>query len=484
MKDFFKFSFVALLMISAIACDGPSNIESDGKEGEPVNEQLTSEETTQRLRSTAQKIVDTFDAQDQKEAVAFAEFFIYEFTNFEFDWGEFEDIYTSDSYKSIWSMPRYALDVAQGRRLASQVSDYTFDFRNESVTFEANDESRTWVCKGPNDDNSITFIYTASGKKCIAKVWGEGSTKTYTTDVTWKDWHYGEKYDEYGNYMGYEEWSEDVNKTYSIVMPEKIICTLSDETTEYVRVEVMLDMKKNDYIRAKVNGKVANLNWKVEANVESTHAEFAMSYNYDNTNLVAVEGTVPNYVVLDKEDDQTWQEWIELYGEQYESLIEQAGGASAKVYLLDQAQIVTKAESAAKFYNAYRAWDRKYPYNGELDWHEQSYRQRGAQVELADIYNDNIYVGVYYNSDIEQMQIKMDVRQYTDEYWDWETDSHRNVNYYGTVPVLYFPIDGTSYEFEEYFTETRFRSVLNITEDLVNQYINLLRYFEFDPVEF
>ncbi len=485
-NTFLKVGFMALLIGGLVACDSPETsgnnykVDSDGTEGQPVEEQLTAEETTQRLNSMAQQIVSTFNTKDQKEAVAFAEPLVYDLVEYEYDWSGFEDYYEDGRFDAIWSMPRYALDVASGKRLATQVSDFTFSFKNESVTFEADDKNRTWICKGPNKDNSIQFIYTVKGKKCIAKAWGEGEIRTYTTNVSWRDWDY--YYDEDGNWV---ETYEDINKTYTAEVPERIIFTLSDETTEYIRITVQIDLKKNDYAYFNVEGKVINMTWKATTNVQSTHAEVAVSYNYGSTNLFAVEGNVPSYVAIEKKDNQTWEEWIELYGDRYEELLAKSGGASAKVYLLDQAQIVSKVESANAFYTAYNAWYDKYPWDSNKDWAEQEKRQRKAQLELADIYNDNIYVGIFYNSDIEQAQVKVDVFKDTDEYgrWDPSTGEYEPVDYYELAPVLYFPADGTSYEFGEYFTENKFSNVLNITEDLINQYLDLLRYFDIDPIE-
>ena len=48
---------------------------------------------------------------------------------------------------------------------------------------------------------------------------------------------------------------------------------------------------------------------------------------------------------------------------------------------------------------------------------------------------------------------------------------------------MYFPKDGTSYAFDEYFTESAFASVIQLTEDLVNKYLGLLEFNKIDPVE-
>ncbi len=497
---FFKVASMALLL-GLVACNrqepeigGNQTIESDGKEGTPVEVLLTAEETTERLSSTAQQIINTFNTEDQRATIEFAEPFVYELINYSYDWAAFEE-YFDGRYDAIWAMPRYALDVARGKSLASQASDFIFSFKNESVTFEADDVTKTWVCKGPNSDNSIQFIYTVNGKKCIAKLWGEGKITTHTVNVQWDEYVDG-YYDETTN-----EWInnyETKSKTYTAEIPERIIFTLSDGTTEYIRVIVSVELKKNESLYYSIEGKVANLAWKSSAKVTSTNAACAMSFNYGAKNLFAIEGTIPSYVVLNKEDNQTWEEWIELYGEQYEELLKKAGSVSAKAYLLDQAQIIAKVDKPNNFYTAYRDWDNQY-YHWEEDkqWWEQSHYQLDANLALADVYNNNSYLGIYYNSDIEQARVKVEAREFSesqpdyndpdgywsDDYMTWLGD-YIYYTYYDVIPVLYFPKDGTTYEFEQYYNSNKdtFESLLNPIKTLINQYIDLLEYFNIDPI--
>ena len=49
--------------------------------------------------------------------------------------------------------------------------------------------------------------------------------------------------------------------------------------------------------------------------------------------------------------------------------------------------------------------------------------------------------------------------------------------------MVRFPKDGTTYAFDEYFTESAFGSVIQLAEDLVNKYISLLRYNDIDPAD-
>ena len=110
-------------------------------------------------------------------------------------------------------------------------------------------------------------------------------------------------------------------------------------------------------------------------------------------------------------------------------------------------------------------------YYGEYG--EWFYNTREYNLALSDLVNDNMNISLYYSSDVKQAEIITDVM----------ADSYDN-SYYDLIPVVYFPKDGTTYAFDEYFTENAFGSVIQLTEDLVNKYISLLRYNEIEPVEF
>jgi hypothetical protein len=87
-----------------------------------------------------------------------------------------------------------------------------------------------------------------------------------------------------------------------------------------------------------------------------------------------------------------------------------------------------------------------------------TYTQQGAQ-QYCDIINAAQTNGIYFNSATKQADIRMMV---TEHYGDYEPE-----------PVLYFPSDGTSYEFEQYFDRAPFTDLQQSVENLINSYIRI-----------
>ncbi len=497
LTNILKGSFLALIIVGFVACkdkektETPTDPSNESVVGlDPVTEELTPEESVQRFTTVAQELTNTFNTADQKAVVELVDVLIYNFDEYEYDWDAFEEYYEGDRYSSMWETSVYVAEVASGKRLASQVSDYTFKFSNESVVFEADDNAKTWVCKGPSSDNSLQMIYTVNGSKCVAKLWGEGATKTYTQNIKY-DYTEWEPCYEYVDEYGYTQWvcpehEETFDKTYTVEIPEKIIFTLTEDGVEHVRLEIKLDMQKNNHINFDLAGKLANMTWNTTTKVNSTNASFTMDYKYNSMPLITCSAVLPSYVVFDKNDSETWEEWIERYGDEYETLLKKIGGATANVDLMSRIQIKSSLKNGGDFYTAYRNWEEIYDYYDETkEWYEQPSDTREANVALADIYNNNIDVNMHFSSDIVQAQLKMDAKQYTswDYVYDYNGYNQVEVSYYDIMPVLYFPKDGSSYEFEEYFTEGRFSSVLNWAEELINKYIKLFRYLDVEEVE-
>ncbi len=478
-----KLCLLALSVFGFVACDslgggkkgsggGGTGNNSDsglvddptvGTEGEPINEVLSPEASVSYMQGTAETLINLFNTSDQRAAVKCADLLIYEFSEYTFDWDKFDEYFEgSGRYDGIWDMASYVSGVASGSRLPTDLVDFSFSFANESAIFEADNETRTWEYRGKANDNSIQLIYTYNKKKYVAKVWGEGTVRTYTTNVAF----------------------EDFDKTYEAKIPEKIIATFTEGGTEHIRVTIAISLAKNQYVKADITGKVANITWTANTNVGSESATFASSVKYGNTSMFTAYASVPGYVTLPKEDGQTWEEWINLYGDQYEYLIAQAQGVSCKVTLLDRAQIKATASDPNALYTGIRDWSNTYDDGSYYDhWWEYPEYTRSAQMELAEIFNSNLTCALYYNSDLEQVQFQLAPKQYTTTYYDYDYGYDREATYYEVTPIMYFPATGQSYEFGEYFTEDKYNDILGMAKDVANLYIDLFEYWNIDHIE-
>ena len=102
-------------------------------------------------------------------------------------------------------------------------------------------------------------------------------------------------------------------------------------------------------------------------------------------------------------------------------------------------------------------------------------------------------VGLYYNTPVKQAELQMDLELdewtdsyggYYDENGEYVEEEYVVIKDYDQILVLYFPQNGTTYEFEDYFTEVAFSSVIDLAEDLINSYIKLAKYNEIEPIDF
>ncbi len=497
-----KVCLLALSVFGFVACDGAGSKKDNDSDptqgpvsGDPVTEQLSPEEVTLYFQKTGEQMINMFKTADQKAVIQCVDLFLYEFLEYDFDWSDVENHFEASTYNSIWKVAQYASSVSQGKRLPSDMVDFTFSFSNESAIFEADDAARTWKYKGKASDNSIQFIYTVQGKKCVAKLWGEGNVKTYNTNVnfnyTESDCYEVTRTDEWG--YTYYDWVCDeherlFDKTYEAQVPEKIIFTLTENSTEHARVTIAIDMQKNNHINADIAANVANINWSLSTKIASKSASFDMAMNYGSTSLFTVNASLPSYVTLPKNDTETWDEWVNKYGDQYESLIAQAGGVSCAVTLLNRAQVKTTLASPNNFYTQYRNWDRLYDYDSSIEnYWEQPYRQLDANEDLADIYNSNIVCALYFNSDIQQALFCMipECIHRTTSVWNENTYTYEDIEitYYDIAPALSFPENGQSYQFGEYFTESKYSDLIASAKNLANKYIELLTYWNPGPIE-
>jgi hypothetical protein len=94
--------------------------------------------------------------------------------------------------------------------------------------------------------------------------------------------------------------------------------------------------------------------------------------------------------------------------------------------------------------------------------------------QFCSIFNENSTNGIYFNSDVKQAELRV-IAAY-DEIEEW----------YNPEPVLFFPSDGTSYGFEQYFNRKPFTDLQYMLEDIINAYIQTSQslFDEVGTVEF
>ena len=512
------------IMMMVTSCDQKKNEEptdpttpTENPDKPSVTEVLSPEETKEKLMDVSQRMVGTFKTDDQKAAVDLAEGLYEKYKDYNYDSAE----KYANHYDQLFRMPRYVQKVLRGESSPASAEVIAFSFESESVIFEADEQTRTWKNLGKAPDNSIIIRCTdKNGNPCEAKFWGEGQNKTYEytyEEYHWEapkvyvnnseinyvegiindDWHYlyldddgrwyytdynpdtgmsepfyvelsacvyvyaysdyhSLYYDQERNAFYYNDWEHEYKvsdgwKTYRGTIPEKMLFTLKQSNNEVIRFEMAQELVKNDHANISLMVKVTNLSWTADIKIASTSGSFAFNFKYGNDRLFGAAASLPSYKLIDKTDEMTYEDWVQEYGDRYEELIKSIGEANGLVDMLGEVQIRIKIANAGY---AYRDFKRQDGYNT---------RSRESVEEFCRLINENQTNGIYYNSDVKQAEVRVQV-------------SGDDYGYFEPEGVLYFPSDSTTYAFEQYFNRKPFTDLQYAVEDLANAYIRLSHY--------
>lgn len=311
---------------------------------------------------------------------------------------------------------------------------------------------------------------------------------SFATIYPYLDWFYVED-NNYYSYYNYDTNSgrfyrndydngqkiSDGQRTATGILPAKINFTFKHGDNELIRMELTQDMQKNDHAYFTVFARIVNLHWDADFRINSTNGSFAVAFYYGDESLISAIAHLPSYKLIDKEDYQTYEEWIEQYEDRYDELLRKVGSADAMADINGKAQVKVNVENASYVYRDLKRLD---------DQGISTRTQAGAQ-QYCNIINDGQTNGIYFNSDTKQADVRMQVREEEGWNWYWNEDIgdyyQEPYTYYDIEPVLYFPSDRTTYAFEQYFNRKPFTNLQYTIEDLANAYIRL-SYYLYDEV--
>ena len=454
MKKYFLLAaaMMTALTMSLSSC-GDKNKADDTQEqqnsgaGNKVEDGLlTPDQSKDKLMSVAKMFAGKFKTADQKAVAQLADNLYGKYESY--DLGEFEDHY-KDRYDALFAAQRYTSNVLNGRATPLDRS-YVFSFSGESAIFEADDATRSWVYKGKASDNSLILrCKDNSGQQVEAKIWGEGEE----------------------HHLEYSWTEEGTVHTAKGELPAKVCFTLKQGNTEHIRVEFTQEMLKNNHAFLATNVRIANLNWNADVKVYSDHASCAFKFVCGSETLLSAAADLPSFRLIDKKDSQTYEQWIEEYGDRYEEILKSIGAADAAIDILGWVQLKAKIDNFG------------YLYRDALKYKFES-RDRSEIAGMVESINSHVSTGIYYGSDIKQAQVIAQLgRDRSYEYYD---GVERESYWYSPEGVLYFPQDKTTYAFDQYFNRKPFTDLQYTVEDLVNKYIKLSQYLydEVGSVEF
>ena len=443
-------SIVASFFVFVTGCaEKPETSGIDTGETEnPENNELTAEEQKEKLMDVATQFIGVFNTADQKEAVAAFDWIVYQYMDY--SWDDVEEYY--EGVLNIVNIAaRNARLLSEGHFNANAGLEI-YDFPKFTGIFEANDRTMAWEYVGESDNvvlrckdkdgNPAEMVLAASGEEM--------------------EFEYG-----YWDYTdGNEEWHP-----FTAVVPANITLSVKVNGNEYIAFDFNFDAEKSSHVKVNTEVRITNIVFNLSVSVEKTSVSSEVTVRYGDNTLLSAVAAAPSCVLMDKGENMDWDEWFEHYCDAFEYGDPEIefGKLMAEANVLSQVQIRAESNDPADIYHSIMKLDDEY-YGEYGEWF---YNTREYNLALSDLVNDNMNISLYYSSDVKQAEIITDVM----------ADSYDN-SYYDLIPVVYFPKDGTTYAFDEYFTENAFGSVIQLTEDLVNKYISLLRYNEIEPVEF
>lgn len=451
---------IILCGLALIGCEKSSNGNGNGQEEQKQDPAaMSAEDQKQYLVNAGEEFINTFNTNDQKFVIDLADglYRKYESYNWNRLGDDLEGIYR-EKYESFFGLPlRYAQMAEQKRIPTLAMMEQIFSFANDSHNFTVNEYTKTIIVT-KSTDNACTATFTdENGNPCSLKVWGEGATTEYT--------------------VSYRE--DGTTKRIRAQIPEKIYMRLMQDNSQVIGVSISLNTKRNDHLTLGADIAVANLKWKFDINITSTRGNMAFAMFYGSKSMIAATIDLPKYRLIDKEGNndslESWQEWAEMYADNYESLIGQVGSGDCVIKIMDKAKIKAHISNGAELYDAIKNWGREY---------DDRSSSRDAQRELCSIINQRVTAGLYYQSETMQAKVIAQAVDYQDEYYDYNLGRYVSKTYYEMEPVLLFPKDMSTYSFAEYFSVSKFSILKFDAQNLINKYIDLETELGLDHVEF
>ena len=433
------------------------DFESDYNENANVKE-MTPDEQKDYLVEVGKEFIATFNAEDQRGAVNLAEGLYRKYSTW--DWeviGEqMEKEFNKMDAQGFFRMPARIAALVTGEATTMDTKEFLISFAVAGRLFEFDEKTKTMKVSETKDGSIVARFKDENGTDCELKVWGEGKTTTVT--FTYDEYRWEDEYDDYGYYVG----SKKIYVGTRIIkaeVPAEIHMYLKQGSTTIMAVEFTWESNFKDYINHSLSLKITNITWSQELKASTEEASAAFSLMYGDTKLIVAAVDLPKYKLIDWEGgkDITLEEgesWIEQYDDQYKTILGSLGKGEGVVDIMSKVRGKMSITDGAGFYDAMNRWSNT-NYATDLE----------DETAYCDVYNNYIHAGLYYGGKTEQAQVKM---QPTYSY------THDNgKEYYNSVPVLYFPKDGTTYEVVTFFESAKFNVLIDLAEDLLNAYKDL-----------
>ena len=424
---------MAAAMIGFNSCSEDNNSGVDdggtggGNPGAPV-EALSPEDSKAYMESVAKDVMGCFDPQDQASTITLCKYFVDTYGNLD-EPEEWELDSNDNDYFSARKLLNglYRSVVRRDAGSLTRAVNYVYDFERFSGVYEPG--QYCWVRTADSDDIVFKFR-NAGGVVCVATAKGSGGESSGTVDG------------------------------YTGRLPKNVKVTLTEGTATHLDAEILSDINEQVHTAtAKVNASSANIVVSSDLNATDTRVTNLSVVTVSGRTLVKANAVLTGHDMCNR------------------SVVEPLIRDDMRLYdLVDKGEVNVDVLGRLQFKGNLGSFG---DIADHLDAYYDSYDDLSKDQAQQAIENDckrlnaDVNVGVYYSSSVEQAKLRFQPELYEDDYFDSYSGNHYYYWDWSVLPVLYFTADGTTYDFESYFGNSRFSSVESQWDILYNSYKNL-----------
>lgn len=395
----------------------PNNNNGD-KPGPAVD--LTPEQSKQYLGEVGDEFLTYFNPDDQKAHVQLIQYLGETYGDYSAP-SEFSKEYPMAPMRRV----AQALRKADYFAAASAAAPVVYNYDNYTGVYKAS--GTRWVRVG--DASSIKFqIQDQKGQSGFFEILREGNEQ----DVILGD---------------------PMPSNLVVNVPRTLTARLTVGSTTYFSVTKTSTLEMNKAYDVKVTGDFANVNVNMSMNAQNSNAILGGTLSVGGKQLVSAKGTV---------NGRDMCNFNQL------TLIERPGDIDRFFQTMEvEASILGKVKvmGTAKNFGTLADVDGYAEFGDEYYYEYRTENEAVVAVKKAiDTIQANMDINLWMKG---KAQCKLG---YMPKIWNSEYGAYGDVE---AVPVLQFT-DGTSYEFEEFFTETAFKSLINNFDFLIRAYERLI----------
>ena len=374
-----------------------------------------------------------------------------------YDKGEMDFEFSGSDSTRTRAMMSAIMGIAQGSPAA--MVDFATRAADESTILDLNDFGGMILTYDTENEEWIEDAGAAHNE--IKASWPDN----YGATITWTNSN------KFWDYQTPENYYDDYIRVY---IPSDINFVITSGNKTLVTIDVEPQFTDNYTLAPNVKATLPGgfvYNVKSSASATGVNAQVTFSKGSKLLMSGAVTIAINDFTDPDNwyyEDDYVWED---EYGNQYQDrwydptmyMIEYAKTGQFQIDLLDLS--IVGAGDFRKIYDSAESFDD----DVEGGWNSNAWADT-----MVDVINKEAKCFLFYNDTNEKVcDVVAQKTKWTEEYYDWETNQYVTEDMYAFEPIMLFP-DGSKYSFESYFTEKKFKSLIEAFEALVEAYAKLL----------